>query len=106
MKKRKIPLQLCWAPNLQREVRVTTVGSAREISRMSKDIPIILMSGDADPVGGWGVQVAKVYSLLVKAGCRDVAYKFYPGARHEILNETNRAEVYKDILDWLCAKIA
>ena len=85
---------------------LATVGSAREISRMSKDIPIILMSGDADPVGGWGVQVAKVYSLLVRAGCRDVAYKFYPGARHEILNETNRAEVYKDILDWLCAKIA
>ncbi|HIV21547.1 MAG TPA: lysophospholipase [Candidatus Scatomorpha stercorigallinarum] len=85
---------------------LATVGSAREISRMSKDIPIILMSGDADPVGGWGVQVAKVYSLLVRAGCRDVAYKFYPGARHEILNETNCAEVYKDILDWLCAKIA
>ena len=85
---------------------LATVGSVREISRMSKDIPIILMSGDADPVGGWGVQVAKVYSLLVRAGCRDVAYKFYPGARHEILNETNRAEVYKDILDWLCAKIA
>lgn len=85
---------------------LATVGSSREISQMSKDIPIILMSGDADPVGGWGVQVAKVYSLLVRAGCRDVAYKFYPGARHEILNETNRAEVYKDILDWLCAKIA
>ena len=85
---------------------LATVGSAKEIGRMSKDIPIILMSGDADPVGGWGVQVAKVYSLLVRAGCRDVAYKFYPGARHEILNETNKAEVYKDILDWLCAKIA
>ena len=85
---------------------LATVGSAREIGRMSKGIPIILMSGDADPVGGWGVQVAKVYSLLVRAGCRDVAYKFYPGARHEILNETNKAEVYKDILDWLCAKIA
>ena len=85
---------------------LATVGSTKEIGRMSKDIPIILMSGDADPVGGWGVQVAKVYSLLVRAGCRDVAYKFYPGARHEILNETNKAEVYKDILDWLCAKIA
>ena len=85
---------------------LATVGSSREISQMSKGIPIILMSGDADPVGGWGVQVAKVYSLLVRAGCRDVAYKFYPGARHEILNETNKSEVYKDILDWLCAKIA
>ena len=31
MKKRKSPLQLCWAPNLQREVRVTTVGSARAL---------------------------------------------------------------------------
>ena len=85
---------------------LATVGSPREISNMSRETPIILMSGDADPVGGWGVQVAKVYSLLVRAGCRDVAYKFYPGARHEILNETNKSEVYKDILDWLCAKIA
>ena len=85
---------------------LATVGSAREISRMSKDIPIILMSGDADPVGGWGVQVAKVYSLLVRAGVELVGHVPAAGARHEILNETNRAEVYKDILDWLCAKIA
>ena len=79
---------------------LATVGSAREISRMSKDIPIILMSGDADPVGGWGVQVAKVYSLLVRAGCRDVAYKFYPGARHEILNEKGKMKVWADVLDF------
>ena len=82
---------------------LATVGSLREVSAMRKDLPLILMSGDADPVGGRGVQVAKVYSLLVRAGCKDVAYKFYPGARHEILNETNRADVYKDILDWLFA---
>ena len=82
---------------------LATVGSLHEVSAMRKDLPLILMSGDADPVGGRGVQVAKVYSLLVRAGCKDVAYKFYPGARHEILNETNRADVYKDILDWLFA---
>lgn len=84
---------------------LATVGSLRELGPMRKDLPVILMSGDADPVGGRGVQVARVYSLLVRAGCTDVAYKFYPGARHEILNETNRDEVYKDILDWLFAKM-
>ena len=75
------------------------------INRMRKDIPVILLSGDADPVGGYGVQVAKIYRDYVRAGMQDVAYKFYKGARHEILNETNRDEVYQDILDWIFTKL-
>ena len=34
-------------------------------------------------------------------GCDDVHVILYPGARHELLNETNRDQVIKDILDWL-----
>ena len=75
------------------------------INRMRRDTPIILMSGDADPVGGYGMQVARIYRDYVRAGFEDVAYKFYEGARHEILNETNREDVYKDILDWLFVKL-
>ncbi len=36
-------------------------------------------------------------------GLTRVSYKFYPQARHELLNETNRDEVQKDLLDWLNA---
>lgn len=75
------------------------------VNRMRTDTPIILMSGDRDPVGGNGMQVARIYRDYVRAGFEDVAYKFYEGARHEILNETNKDEVYQDILDWLFTKI-
>ena len=60
-----------------------------------------LFSGDADPVGGEGKGVQKVFQLFQAAGCEDVRCKLYPGARHEILNETNRLEVWQDMLDWL-----
>lgn len=37
----------------------------------------------------------------MKLGLRDVEYRLYPGGRHEMLHETNRAEVTLDVLDWL-----
>ena len=46
------------------------------INRMRRDTPIILMSGDADPVGGYGMQVARIYRDYVRAGFEEVAYKF------------------------------
>ena len=36
-----------------------------------------------------------------RAGCRDLTVKLYPGARHELLNEINRQEVFSDLLAWL-----
>lgn len=77
-----------------------TVNCPQWAERMDKNLPVIFLSGDADPVGDYGKGVTKAYGFLKSAGCRDVSIKLYPGARHEILNETNRAEVYADILDW------
>lgn len=68
---------------------------------MDKQTPVGIFSGDADPVGSMGKGVEKVYNYFVSAGCEDVTMKLYPGARHEILNETNRQEVYGDLLVWL-----
>ena len=45
--------------------------------------------------------MAKVYRQLLRAGVKDVTLKLYEGGRHEMLNETNRQEVYMDVLDWL-----
>ena len=81
------------------------IGSASALRRMRRDVPVLFISGEADPVGGYGMQVARVYASFVKAGLADVAYKFYPEARHELLNEINRGEVYQDILDWLFKKL-
>ena len=68
--------------------------------KLPKTLPVALFSGDMDPVGGYGTGVKKVYEAMQAAGMEDVTMKLYPGARHEILNETNRAEVYEDILAW------
>ena len=81
------------------------IGSAKNIQRMRKDLPIFLISGDKDPVGENGKGVERVFSAFRKAGMTDVTKKLYPDCRHELLNELNREEVMKDILDWLMSKM-
>ena len=46
----------------------------------------------------------RAYKSFLKAGMKDVTMKLYHGGRHEMLNETNRAEVYEDVLSWLNSK--
>lgn len=60
-------------------------------------LPALLIAGDADPVGNYGKGVYKVYRKLSAHGC-DVGIRLYSGARHELLNELNRKEVYHDLL--------
>lgn len=69
-----------------------------------KELPILMVSGDQDPVGDYGRGVRKVFENLRAAGVRDVELKLYPGGRHEMLNELNRAQVYEDVLRFLQAK--
>lgn len=77
------------------------ISSEKALSRMDPNTPIYLFSGDQDPVGGNGAGVRRVYGYFKDHGTRDLELKLYPGARHETLNETNRMEVYADVLDWL-----
>ncbi|MBR6173051.1 MAG: alpha/beta hydrolase [Eubacterium sp.] len=73
----------------------------KNVAAIPKDLPILIVSGEDDPVGDMGKGVKKVYQSFVKAGIRDVSCNLFPGDRHEILNETDRNEVYAYILDWL-----
>lgn len=75
------------------------VSSSRWYSSFRKNLPVLLISGDADPVGAYGKGVQRVYDKMLENGC-DVKLKLYSGARHELVNETNRSEVYKDVLDF------
>ena len=63
--------------------------------------PVRFFSGDQDPVGSMGAGVRKVEAMFRAAGCREVSVRLYPGGRHEMLNEINRAQVWQDVLDWL-----
>ncbi len=74
-------------------------------SRVPKDLPVHLASGDMDPVGANGKGVRQVADQLRRAGVQDVTLTLWPEARHEILNETNRDEVEIEIVDWLDAHL-
>lgn len=71
------------------------------IKKVPVNLPILVTSGENDPVGNFGKGVTAVYEQYKKLGIKDLTLKLYPNARHEILNETNKEEVYDDILRWL-----
>lgn len=70
-----------------------------------KDLPILLVSGEQDPVGDYGAGVETVFARLHEAGIEDLSMTLYEGMRHEILNEKDRKKVYDDLLEW-CDRVA
>ena len=77
------------------------VEKKKNLARMDKDLPVYFFAGDKDPVGACGKGVEKVARWFREAGMKDVEVKLYAGGRHEMLNETNKEEVYADTLAWL-----
>ncbi len=73
----------------------------RNLERMDKDLPVLFVSGEKCAVGDMGKGAGAARRAFLGAGCTDVTLRLYPGARHEVLNETNRKEVYADVLAWL-----
>ena len=71
------------------------------VAQMPKDLPLLFLAGDADPVGERGKGVERAVQSLRDAGVQNMEVKFYPGARHELLVETNRQEVFADIAGWI-----
>jgi len=83
------------------------VDSAKEsnIRKIPAELPMLLISGTDDPVGSMGKGVEKVYDMLKSSGHEDVEIKLYEGARHEVLNEINREEVFEGLKTWIMKRI-
>lgn len=83
------------------------MNDAANIQAIPKDLPLHFISGTADPVGGKAgrgiVQACRAYQ---KAGLQAVSYQLYEGARHELLNETNKEAVTEDIISWIEGRLA
>jgi alpha-beta hydrolase superfamily lysophospholipase len=73
------------------------------LGRIREDLPIYVLSGAEDPLGQQLEGVQALIFRYERAGLYDVSHKFYPDARHEILNEINRDEVRADLLAWIFA---
>jgi len=76
------------------------------LAGIRRDLPLLIASGDADPLAGGGALVQLLGQRYRDAGIADVTVTLYPAARHEILNETHRDEVTADIVAWLRARAA
>ena len=72
---------------------------------LPKKLPLFIVSGAQDPVGGLGKGVMQVYDMYKDAGIQDLTYKLYDNDRHEILNETDKQVVFEDILAWMNVRI-
>ncbi|MBF0226431.1 MAG: alpha/beta hydrolase [Desulfobacterales bacterium] len=81
------------------------INKKENIAKIPKDLPIYIFSGEKCAVGKNTKGVMEVANSFINAGIKDVSHKIYKDARHEMLNETNKKEVYSDVLNWLNAHI-
>ena len=80
---------------------VAEVNDPGKIQSVPAGLPIHILSGDKDPVGKDGKDIMLVYQAYKDAGIKDVTYRLYEDGRHEMLNETNRNEVHREVIEWL-----
>ncbi len=72
-----------------------------QVAAMRSDLPVYIAVGEADPVNGGLTLLTPLTDRYQAAGLTDMTIRTYPGARHEILNETNRDEVIAELTGWL-----
>jgi alpha-beta hydrolase superfamily lysophospholipase len=83
------------------------VNKLENVKSIPKQLPVYFFSGTLDPVGSktpWSGKtkgMLQAYNAMLRVGVKDVTVKLYPDGRHEMLNEINRDEVFKDVISWL-----
>ncbi len=77
------------------------ISSVEWAESVPDSLPILLLSGDQDPVGGYGNGVRQVCERLQSAGVTDVTLELYKGGKHEMLNEANYEDVQDMLLRWM-----
>lgn len=80
---------------------IKKIHTPQNFKNVPRDLPVFILAGKNDPVGNFGKGVEKVCKKYQQQGLKDLTIKLYDDGRHEMLNEINRQEVYRDISDWL-----
>lgn len=75
------------------------------LERMPRDLPLFLVSGRDDPVGGFGKSVEDLYRQYIELGMTDVKVKLYDRDRHEVLNEKDKDTVFEDLGKWFSQRL-
>lgn len=80
---------------------ILKMNEQENLKNVTKELPMIFLSGEMDPVGNFGKDVSKAFDIYKNLGMKNITMKLYKGDRHEILNELDREQVYEDILLWI-----
>ena len=89
------------APPLTGIGSLAAAADPARVAGIRDDLPLLIVSGADDPLAQGGAAVEALAERYRTAGLVDVEMHLYPGARHEVLNETNRDEVTADIVAFL-----
>jgi alpha-beta hydrolase superfamily lysophospholipase len=81
------------------------VADPKRLAGVRSDLPLYVTVGEMDPVGGGLVLVDALVDRYRAAGLTDITVRVWPGARHEVFNETNRFEIIVDLIEWLDSKL-
>ncbi len=73
----------------------------RPARNLENDLPLLIMIGSEDSLGGERSIEKLARDYVERSQLTDVRAIVYPGARHEVFNETNRDEVVADLIEWL-----
>ncbi|MDL4839313.1 alpha/beta hydrolase [Aquibacillus rhizosphaerae] len=84
---------------------IDKIHNRKLMRNIPRDLPMLFISGDKDPVGAQSIGVKKVISQYEKVGISNITSHFYKDGRHEMLNEINRQEVFEDVLNWINRQI-
>ena len=77
------------------------IQNENNIEKIPKNLPVFLIAGEEDPVGNYGKAVKNVYEIYEQAGIEDISIKLYKDDRHELINETDKEDIYEDIRGWM-----
>jgi alpha-beta hydrolase superfamily lysophospholipase len=81
------------------------ISQVQVLRQIPKQLPIYLFSGSQDPVGLKSKGIMNLIKTYEELRLEDITYRLYEGGRHEMLNEINRDEVTRDLLNWLDGNI-
>ena len=76
------------------------------LNRMKSSLPVLLIAGLQDPVGNYGTGVRETASQFLAAGMNHVQCIVYPNSRHEVLNDCERQQVYRDFYQWFLENVS
>lgn len=81
------------------------ISQTDQLEKIPPSLPMYLFGGDKDPVGRMGKGIPALEQKLRQTGHDNVTSKLYKEARHEMLNETCKSDVYQDVANWISQQV-